>query len=141
VPGLRLGYIVAAKKVASLLRRNLRPWSVSAMAIEAGKFLLNHDELICRPDLAEAQRLGNLLNSIEGISVVPTHTNFMLCKTDKGTAADLKEFLVHEHKMLIRDASNFEGLTRQHFRIAAQMPEANDALVAAIREFVNNNKD
>ena len=141
VPGLRLGYIVAAKRIAAQLRRHLHPWSVSSMAIEAGKFLLNHDELICRPDLAEAQRLSNLLNGIEGISVVPTHTNFMLCKTDKGTAANLKEFLAHEHRMLIRDASNFEELTHQHFRIAAQMPEANDALVAAIREFVNNNKD
>ena len=39
--------------------------------------------------------------------------------------------------MLIRDASNFEGLTDHHFRVAAQLPEENDALVAAIRDYLN----
>jgi threonine-phosphate decarboxylase len=40
--------------------------------------------------------------------------------------------------MLIRDASNFKGLTPQHFRVAAQTPDENDALVEAIADFVLN---
>ena len=36
---------------------------------------------------------------------------------------------------LIRDASNFTGLTPHHFRIATQSPPENDALVAAIRNY------
>ena len=38
---------------------------------------------------------------------------------------------------LIRDASNFTGLTPQHFRIATQSPAENDALASAIRLFLN----
>ena len=138
VPGLRLGYITAHSDLTSALRRNLRPWSVSALAVEAGKYLLQHDELICRPDLKEAQRLRSELNEIIGIRVLPTRTNFMLCTIEDHTAAQLKEYLAHEHGILIRDASNFPGLSSHHFRVAAQTPAANDELVAAIKQFIND---
>jgi threonine-phosphate decarboxylase len=62
----------------------------------------------------------------------------MLCKLSKRTAAELKDYLVREHRMLIRDASNFNGLTARHFRVASQTPEENDALVAAINQFLAN---
>lgn len=138
VPGLRLGYIIAHNRLTKQLRQHMRPWSVSALAVEAGKYLLQHDELICRPDLEEAQRLHERLCGIEGIEVAPTQTNFMLCKLEHHTAAELKEYLATEHHILIRDASNFKELTPQHFRIAAQTPEENDALVEAIRKFIED---
>lgn len=137
VPGLRLGYIVAAPRLANSLRRHLRPWAVSALAVEAGKYLLQHDELLVQPDLQEAQRLYRELCKIEGIDVMPSHTNFFLCRLHSGTAAQLKDYLAHKHKILIRDASNFRGLTAQHFRIAAQTPSENEALVAALLKFLS----
>ena len=170
IPGLRLGYITAHEKLIDELRRFIHPWSISALAVEAGKFLLKHDELICHPDLTVAQRLRKQLLSV-GIDVQPTHTNFMLCRLPvvgnasercnpdsrvlgnasercdnqqavtlgsvaHYTAAGLKEYLAREHRMLIRDASNFRGLTSQHFRVAAQSPEENDVLVTAIQEYL-----
>ena len=140
VPGLRLGYITAHEQLTRQLRHHLRPWSVSALAVEAGKYLLQHDELICKPDLQEAQRLRDELLQIKDITITPTQTNFMLCRLAHGTAAELKEYLATNHGFLIRDASNFEGLTPQHFRIAAQQPAANDALVAAISTFTRLHK-
>jgi threonine-phosphate decarboxylase len=137
VPGLRLGYITAHKRLTEEMRLFLRPWSVSALAIEAGKYLFEHLELICRPDLAEAQRLRQQLIAI-GIDVMPTQTNFMLCRMKEHDAGALKKYLVRHHGMLIRDASNFHGLTPQHFRVAAQTPVENDALVAAIRNFIES---
>ena len=132
VPGLRLGYITGHPDLTGILRRHLRPWSVSALAIEAGKYLLQHDELISKPDLHEAKRLYRNLCKIPGISVLATMTNFMLCKIEHVHAIALKEYLIQEHRMLIRDASNFRGLTPYHFRISTQTPSENDALVKAI---------
>lgn len=137
VPGLRLGYIVTSFQLAEQLRKKLRPWSVSSLAIEAGKFLIQHDELKVSPDLKEAVRLRTRLNKIPNIKVNSSNTNFFLGKVQRGTAATMKKYLAKEHHMLIRDASNFRGLTPQHFRIAAQTPAENDALVAAIREYMN----
>ena len=138
VPGLRLGYIVTSLRLARQIRSHMRPWAVSSLAIEAGKYLLGHDELLCRPDLSEAKRLCLSLSALEGVKVMPSHTNFMLCQLECGSAAALKDYLARTHGILIRDASNFRGLTSRHFRIAAQTPAENDALVAAIRDFLNN---
>lgn len=136
MPGLRLGYITAHENLTKQIRQYLRPWSVSSLAVEAGKYLLQHDELICKPDYDEVQRLQQHLEQIWGVVVKPTQTNFMLCQLKQGTAHDLKDYLAREHGMLIRDCSNFDGLTPQHFRIAAQTPAENDALVEAIRQFM-----
>ena len=141
VPGLRLGYITAHESLTDRIRRYLRPWSASSLAVEAGRYLLQHDELLCRPDIGEAGRLAGLLNSVGGGVVRPSQTNFMLCQILYQTAAELKDYLAREHGILIRDASNFRGLTPHHFRIAAQSAAENDALVAAIREFIKKRQD
>ena len=137
VPGLRLGYITAHASLTEHLRRFLRPWSVSALSVEAGKFLMQHSILRCKPDLNEALRLRDMLQQTDGIQTQETHTNFMLCQLENGRASDLKNYLANEHHMLIRDASNFRGLTPRHFRVAAQSPAENDALVEAIRQYLS----
>ena len=136
IPGLRIGYVVASPTVVGMLRRYVRPWSVNALAIEAGRWLLNHN-LKAVPDLPayleETQRLRQQLNLIPGIETAPTHTNFILARVATTTAACLKDALARLYHILIRDASNFSGLTPHHFRISAQTPEDNNFLVRAIR--------
>ena len=138
VPGLRLGYVTASAAIISRLREQYRPWAINALSLEAGKWLVQRGETAI-PDLpsylAETQRLRNLLNEIEGIEAFETQTNFFLCAIAPATAAELKEYLAQEHGILIRDASNFTGLTPHHFRIATQSPAQNDALVTAIRKY------
>ena len=136
IPGLRIGYVVASPMVIGMLRRYVRPWSVNALAIEAGQWLLNH-ELKAVPDLPayleETQRLRHQINLIPGIEAAPTHTNFILARVATTTAARLKDILARRHHILIRDASNFRGLTPHHFRISAQTPEENTLLLEALR--------
>ena len=138
VPGLRLGYIIASAKVISCLREQYRPWAINALSLEAGKWLVQRGETAI-PDLstylAETQRLRAMLNEIEGIEAQQTQTNFFLCTICQATAAELKEYLAREHGILIRDASNFTGLTTHHFRIATQSPAENDDLVTAIKNY------
>lgn len=136
IPGLRIGYVVASPTVVGMLRRYVRPWSVNALAIEAGRWLLNHG-LKAVPDLPayleETQRLRQQLNLIPGIETAPTHTIFILARVATITAACLKDALARHYHILIRDASNFSGLTPHHFRVSAQTPEENNFLVRAIR--------
>ena len=60
----------------------------------------------------------------------------MLCEIEPATSTDLKNYLIHEHGILIRDCFNFTGLSDHFFRVATQRPEENDELVAAIRQFM-----
>ncbi|MCR4602262.1 MAG: aminotransferase class I/II-fold pyridoxal phosphate-dependent enzyme [Prevotella sp.] len=137
VPGLRVGYITCAAPLAKVIRRYLRPWSVNALALEAARFLLEHDELKVRPDLAEAQRLHRNLKTIGGLRMMATRTNFMLGCLNSHTASWLKQQLIQQYGILIRDASNFRGLTEQYFRIAAQTPKENDALLQALQQLLS----
>ena len=140
VPGLRLGYVTASSVMVSRLREQYRPWAINALSLEAGKWLVEQGKTAI-PDLpsylAETQRLRSMLNGIDGIEAQQTETNFFLCTIQQATAAQLKEYLAREHGILIRDASNFTGLTPHHFRIATQSPAENDALVAGISIFIN----
>ena len=138
IPGLRIGYVVGNARLVGALRRLLRPWSVNALAIEAATWLLQND-VHAIPDLAaylaETQRLRRNLDAIRRITASTTQTNFFLCQIEGVTAAELKDYLAREHRMLIRDASNFRGLTPSHFRVAAQSPRENDRLTHAIAAF------
>ena len=138
VPGLRLGYVTASLSIINRLREQYRPWAINALSLEAGKWLVQRGKTAI-PDLstylAETQRLRAMLNEIEGIEAQQTQTNFFLCTICQATAAELKEYLAREHGILIRDASNFTGLTPHHFRIATQSPAENDDLVTAIKNY------
>ena len=139
VPGLRLGYVTGHPNTIQLLRQHRHPWAMNALSIEAGKFLLkkglpavgNLEEY-----LEETQRFRSNLREVKGVRVFETKTNYMLCELENATATDLKYHLIHEHGMLIRDCSNFYGLDNHFFRVSAQLPEENDALVAAIRDYL-----
>lgn len=136
IPGLRLGYVVANPNIIKNIRQVRMPWSVNAMAIEAGLYLCGHPDTapIDLPALlSEAKRLRNRLEAIPGISVAPSGTHFMLCHLAEGRATELKDWLAREHGILIRDASNFEGLDEGCFRIAAQTPGQDDLLADAIK--------
>lgn len=141
IPGLRLGYVTADPSLIDLLRPLRQPWSVNALAIEAGVFLLQHGQpAVANLDdyLKETERLRQALRQIDGIRIFETKTNYMLCELSHTSASQLKDYLIHEHGILIRDCSNFHGLSNHFFRISAQLPEENNALVEAIRTFMTS---
>lgn len=141
VPGLRVGYAVGHPDTLAAIRRRRMPWAVGALALAAADWLLDHeadysvDPAALRGEIA---RLTAMLRSAE-VEVCPTDANFALCRLPRGlAAADLKEYLAACHGILIRDASNFAGLDRSYFRIAAQTPAEGDALVAAVEQWISS---
>jgi len=139
IPGLRIGWVAASDSLICRLHQLVQPWSVNALSIEAVRFFLTShvDPLPPIADLlVEARRLQNSLSRLEGLSVLPSSTHFILCKLEKGSASSLKQYLLKKHGMLIRDASNFKGLYAGHFRICAQTPVEDDALVSALRKYL-----
>ena len=138
IPGLRLGYITASPIIIDRLHQLRQPWTVNALAIEAGKYLVkSHTKVI--PDkkgyLQEAARLHDELNNTNGLMLMDTDTNFMLAYLEHGSSAKLKRWLINNYGILIRDASNFHGLDHHCFRVSAQTPLENNILIAALREY------
>ena len=141
IPGLRLGYIVASPIIIGRLKQIRQPWTINALAIEAGKYMLeNNMQMI--PDLKvylqETMRLHANLSTIDGLKVMKTDTNFMLVSINKSTSMELKRWLMDNYGILIRDASNIRGLDNNYFRVTTQQPEENDLLVEAITAYVDH---
>lgn len=140
IPGLRLGYVTASGELLQKLRMNRMPWSVNQLAIEAGLYILRNDvphSIEMADYLNECIRLKKMLDALDTIEVRPTDTHFMLACLRKGTAKALKNHLANEYGFLIRDASNFEGLAGEYFRVAGRSPEENTELVTYIKEWLN----
>ena len=143
IPGLRLGYIYSSPIIIDRLRQIRQPWAVNAIAIEAGKYLLEKDPQMI-PDLpaylAEAQRLRQELSAIDGLLVMDTATHFMLVNISHGSAnaLHLKQWLIDHYGILIREASNFRSLDTHCFRVTARTPEDDDRLVEAIKAYLDS---
>ena len=139
VPGLRIGGVSGNARLIKQISLFRMPWSVNALAIEAGKFLLANQDLY-RIDsavlIAERERVAHAFEQTGAIDVWPSDSNMLLARLRMGKAAALKEFLAKEKGILIRDASNFTGLDGGCFRIAVQSPDENDLLVESISEWI-----
>lgn len=138
IPGLRLGYIVAQKEVIEQLIQIRQPWTVNVMAIAAGEYIFENYKDIQLPinQLFEDKNEWIIkLQKNESIQIENSATHFFLGKTMVRNASQLKEFLVQNHGLLIRDAGNFRSLTRQHFRVATLTHEKNNLLVNALGEW------
>lgn len=142
IPGLRLGYIISNPTIIKHITSYKMPWSVNTMAIEAGKYIIHNRlnfPLPLEQLLTDTQQLIQQLRKQQQVEITPTHTNFFLCETKNGSAADLKSFLVNEYGILIRDASNFRGLNNKHFRIATQTAAKNELLINAVGQWIIDN--
>ena len=52
VPGLRLGCLTACRRLSDRIRAQRMPWSVNALAIEAGEYFLEYTPLL-QPSIEE----------------------------------------------------------------------------------------
>ncbi|THU38113.1 pyridoxal phosphate-dependent class II aminotransferase [Niastella caeni] len=140
IPGLRLGYIAAHARLIDTLLQCKMPWSVNAFAIAAGHYIFDHISGMQLP----LERIFNdkeqLMQQLRQLSftIDNSYTHYFLAKTPVGTARELKAYLIDHHRLLIRDASNFRGLTEQHFRIATLTKDKNELLIAALQEWIKH---
>ncbi len=115
------------------------PWSVNSIAIAAGSFIIDNYNLLV-PNIEEllqlSRNLQHQLKKVEGIDVIDSPTNYFLVRLHKGKSSDLKAFLISEYGLLIRDASNFRGLSTSYVRIAAQQESYNSMLVEGIKQWI-----
>lgn len=137
IPGLRLGFIAAHTDLIDKIKPLLMPWRINQLAIEAGLFIADdaYSDDFCEKELVqESQWLQKEINKLNGFKVVPSVANFFLVEGDK-PASELKKWLLKNHNILIRDASNFRGLGINWFRIATADRDDNIFLLKALLEW------
>lgn len=140
IPGLRLGFGFASPTFTNLLHEGKDPWNVNTLAQNAGVAALgDHTYQEKSKDFIAKTKieLYNDLLSIDGLKPFLPSVNFILIniKGTKMTAAELGQAMV-AHNILIRDCSNYPGLSSKYIRIAVKRPEQNIRLVNALQKIV-----
>ncbi len=137
LPGLRIGYGLASRKLAKQLRSAKMPWSVNALAQEAAIAAL-HDlpyiEKSRKVVARERDYLYSKLKQIKNLTPIRPEANFILSKILKGgDAVELQRELLAK-RILIRDCSSFRGLGGEYFRVAVKLRKQNVLLLSALKE-------
>ena len=130
--GLRLGYAVSRNSgLLHELSRVSQPWNVSTVAQAAGLAALGCTDWTQRARELVAKEKAYLVRELSdlGISVLEGDANYLLLSDAPG----LYEKLLRR-RILIRDCSNYHGLSEGDCRIAVRTHKENTALIAAIRE-------
>lgn len=136
IPGVRLGYLLAAPPLIARLAAGQEPWSVSTLAQAVGRACLADRDFMARTQAlvaAEGNYLFHQLVAIPELAPLPSAVNYLLVKIARPhlSAAALRTALLG-HRIIIRDASNFRGLDNSYFRVAVQRREDNNRLLAAL---------
>lgn len=136
VPGLRVGYAVAAPAIAERIRRVRPPWTANALALAALVAAARRpDALAAAATRADEERrdLVRRLAPLHGLRTWPTATNFCLVEVVNGPAVVAA---LRDRRIAIRSAASFPGLGPGHLRLTARGPAENRRLVSAIQEAI-----
>jgi histidinol-phosphate aminotransferase len=132
---IRVGYMLADAGVASMVGRVIMPYHINALSLVTAEVVYQmRDEFMpsIGQIIAERKRLSGVLESITGITVFPSETNFILIRTVK--AKELSTYL-SEKNIGVRDFSAAPYLTNC-IRITVGTPLENDNLCKTIKAFM-----
>jgi threonine-phosphate decarboxylase len=130
--GVRLGYVMCSDiEFLSEMSEKTQCWNVSTLAQAAGIAALGCRDFLTesvRHISAERRHLTEELTQL-GIRVYPGEANYLLLYSDTGLYGKLME-----RGILVRDCSNYTGLSAGFVRIAVRTREENDALLNELKE-------
>ncbi|WP_225992779.1 pyridoxal phosphate-dependent aminotransferase [Actinomadura rudentiformis] len=122
--GIRFGYLVANPALAKVIRAALPKWNLNSFA-EVVVFLLREH----RQEYAESLRLlardrlvmSQQLASLPGLRVFPSQGNFIMVKLPDGRdGVGLRDYLIEQHGVFVRECGNKLGSTSQFLRLVVR---------------------
>lgn len=132
IPGLRVGYLLAAAELVDALSAAAEPWQLSTPAIHAACACLA-DEAYRAETLAQipllradfAHRLQEL-----GFTVYPAAANYLFVRLPRSwPTADLIVAQLCEQGILVRTCEDFSGIDQSYLRLAVRSRIENSRLL------------
>ena len=130
----RVGYMLAGADIVSMVNRAYMPYHMNVLSLVVADIVYQmRHEFVPRIQMtiAERKRMAGELKKVEGFTVYPSETNFLLARYDR--AQELNESLVRQG-IGVRSFGNAPGLTNC-LRISMGLREENDTWLKAIRLF------
>lgn len=136
--GVRLGYAVAEAEHAREMRARLPFWNINGLAAYVLKTVTGFKReyeasfsLVAEDREYMKERLANL----PGLTIYPSKANFLFVELEDGVSGRvLRDQLLKNHGVMVRECSNKIGSSEQYLRLAVQGRTAVDILVGALQE-------
>ena len=137
IPGVRLGYMLSKNDtIRQKVQRNLPEWNVSVLAQMAGEACIRESEYIKETASYVSRQRRLLSDGLKklGFKVYKSDADFILFYSK----LPLYDILLNKG-ILIRDCSNYVGLSEGYFRVAVKTYDENVRLLKVIGECIEKN--
>ena len=137
IPGVRLGYMVSKNDtIRRKVQRNLPEWNVSVLAQMAGEACIREFGYIKETSEYVGRQRRQLSDGLKklGFKVYKSDADFILFYSK----LPLYDILL-DRGILIRDCSNYVGLSAGYFRVAVKTYDENVRLLKVIGECIEKN--
>ncbi len=132
IPAVRLGYLLSEnRELLGEIRKHLPEWNLSLAAQKAGIAALKEKESL-KEARKQIQKERNYLKNVlerEHFKVADSDSCFLLFQGEEGLYQKLLE-----EGILIRDCSDYRGLSKKFYRVAVKGHEENMAFADAIKK-------
>lgn len=135
--GVRLGYAATNPQRAELLRDRLPFWNINGLAAfilkEVGTFK-DQFQLSFLRTARDRDYMFSCLSKVSELAVFESKANFLYVELPKWISGRvLRDELLSNHGVMVRECSNKLGSSEQYLRVAVQKPAAVDRLASALR--------
>jgi threonine-phosphate decarboxylase len=144
IPGLRIGFLISSKQIMKKLEPFMMPWSVNGIAQAAVLYLMEKrnevDHFIKKTrDFIEIERKVFIerFKDVSSIKLFPSTTTFILARLFGNYKAENICSYMSQYKILIRDCSNFKGLSDRFVRISLKTRDINMMAADKILSFLS----
>ena len=137
-PGLRLGYAITGNDILKTnLKNTMSPWAVSSIAEAAGQFMFSDNDYISEISdkmNLERIRMFSAFKESKIFKAYKPEANFMLLKILDNDLSSTEIFeKAIKSGLMIRDCSDFIGLSNRFIRFCFLLPDQNDRLVKLLK--------
>ena len=133
MPGLRLGYGLCSDiPLLEQMHQMTQPWNVSVPAQFAGVAACKETDFVLKTRIYITQEREYLSNELKRLkfTVYDSQANYIFFEAPKNLW-DLCE----KENILIRDCSNYHGLTKGYYRIAVKTRQENEELIRVLSKY------
>lgn len=134
IPGVRLGYVLTTNiELLDKIRDAGQDWSVSVIAQRVGISILHEAEYIEKTKKIVQQQREKLITEFTklGFEVFGSMANYIFFKASN--IKNLREIMLEE-SILIRDCSNYKGLSKGYYRVCVHSEKNNEKLIEILKD-------
>ncbi len=143
VPGIRLGILASGDtQIINKIKDSLEIWNVNSIAeyfLQIINLYKTDYEESCNYITQQRKELYKELSKLKFLKVYKSQANYFMCKLLNCDTSYIKQYLLENYNILIKDLKNKEGFNNENYiRISIKNNEDNIELIKALKNLERN---